>query len=148
MKTLAEAIEEVRKHHGTGLHHFSAIITESSYRDASIKNFFGFRFDPKCVLKVGDKIDDGDGFTATVVQIIADNCVFLAANRATSRFTIVSGFSCWEEFQGALQCGIMLPDGTRANWIAHALNEASAVRVMTGRGYKPCEELVPAGGVA
>lgn len=141
MKTLAEAIESARRENRNP---FPAAVTESCHRDTPDKKFYHFRYDQKGVMKVGDKFDDGAGYTATVMEIIFPTGVFIAANRATSRFTIVSEFSCWEEFQGAFRCGIILPDGTQANFISHACDAATAIRVMSGRNFKLCEELVTA----
>lgn len=61
--------------------------------------------------------------------------VFIIGNRDTKRFAIADGFSCWEHLQGAFRCGIVMPDNTRANFIAAAQTEDHANVVMISRGF-------------
>jgi hypothetical protein len=62
-------------------------------------------------------------FALNLLQVAArgpglpDKGIFFACNRDRKTAVLLTGFSCFEEIQGAFRCGILMPDGYRANGI-------------------------------
>ena len=66
----------------------------------------------------------------------------VAANKARKVYVHLAGdwpFDCWEGVRSAAVLGIVLPDGSRADYIAHGASAEAVDRAMAGAGFTLCK---------
>lgn len=61
-------------------------------------------------------------------RLAQPKAVFFAMNRHNKTAVILTGFSCWEEVQGAFRTGILMPDNSSANGIGRVASTAEFMR--------------------